>query len=302
MGSKGSADFYDCGWWAASRDSIDYTLTLEPGNYVVATGYQEWWNTNRNISVTVTSVDAEGNARAATQIGYSAFRLRSTEQGLQVNTEITVPEDSEKVIVSVTRTSGSDAVLSWIGVIGEELNLPPVDKSALQDAIDSVEELAEADYTEESWADLQTALENAVNVNDNADASQEEVDAAAAALEEAIANLVEKSDDDGSDDDGSNDDESDDDGSNDDGSDDDGSNDDGSDEDGSDEDGSDGDGFGGDDESDDDESDDDGSDDDESDDDASVETGDHTPIAMYSVIAIISMLVAIMVIKRRKMA
>lgn len=134
VGSKGSADFYNCGWWAASNATIDYTLTLEPGDYVLATGYQEWWSTSRYMKVTATSVDSEGNT---TELNSTSFRLKGTDQELQIVTNITVPEDSEKVLVSVGKTSGSDAVLSWIGVIAGEGTTPdtpdeePVEKENL---------------------------------------------------------------------------------------------------------------------------------------------------------------------------
>ena len=69
---------------------------------------------------------------------------------------------------------------------------PEVDKTALQAAIDAAEALNQAEYTEESWADFASALARAKNVNNNANATQDEVDAAKAALEAAIAALEKK--------------------------------------------------------------------------------------------------------------
>lgn len=117
MGSKGTGDFYDTGWWATSGSTIDYAFDVEPGNYVVATGHQEWWSTTRYQKITVTSVDSEGNE---TEIGSTSFTLASTDLDRQVNTIVEVPEDSDHIVVSVSKTSGSDPVLSWIGIISTD--------------------------------------------------------------------------------------------------------------------------------------------------------------------------------------
>lgn len=63
------------------------------------------------------------------------------------------------------------------------------DKSALAAAISKAEAQKEADYSAESWESLQTALEEAKEVNDAADATQEEVDEARENLEAAISDL-----------------------------------------------------------------------------------------------------------------
>ena len=47
MGSHTPGSFYDSGWWATSSGTIDYSFELEPGNYAVMTGYQEWWSSTR---------------------------------------------------------------------------------------------------------------------------------------------------------------------------------------------------------------------------------------------------------------
>ncbi len=65
----------------------------------------------------------------------------------------------------------------------------PVDKSALEQAIANAEQYQEKDYTEESWNVFADALAKAIEVNENVNATQEEVDAAANALNDAIANL-----------------------------------------------------------------------------------------------------------------
>ena len=121
MGSHTPGSFYDSGWWATSSGTIDYSFELEPGNYAVMTGYQEWWSSTRGIKITATSVDAEGNE---TEIGTTTFTL-SGEQDMQQRTDMTVPEDSDHVIVSISKASGSDPVLSWIGIVSTDEQTEP---------------------------------------------------------------------------------------------------------------------------------------------------------------------------------
>ena len=69
--------------------------------------------------------------------------------------------------------------------------VPAADKTALENAIAEAAQYEETDYTKASWAVFADALEKANEVNDNAEATQEEVDAAVKALNDAIAGLEE---------------------------------------------------------------------------------------------------------------
>ncbi len=69
---------------------------------------------------------------------------------------------------------------------------PVVDKTALVAKIAEVGLLSEENYTVESWEALQVVLAQAVVVNGNEKATQEEVDASVSALVAAIDDLVEK--------------------------------------------------------------------------------------------------------------
>ncbi len=71
------------------------------------------------------------------------------------------------------------------------------DKEELIAAIQSAQKEEETMYTAASWSNMQTALAAAIDVNKDANASQEEVDAARAALRTALANLEENSNPDG---------------------------------------------------------------------------------------------------------
>lgn len=71
----------------------------------------------------------------------------------------------------------------------EPLPEPSVDKSAMQTLISKAKGVAEKDCTKESYAVLSAALQSAETVDAKADASQDEVDTAAAALQKALDGL-----------------------------------------------------------------------------------------------------------------
>lgn len=72
------------------------------------------------------------------------------------------------------------------------INADEVDKAQLQELVDSVNALDKSPYTDESIEQLNEALANAQAVLDDLLATQEEVDSALEALNNALENLVEK--------------------------------------------------------------------------------------------------------------
>lgn len=81
--------------------------------------------------------------------------------------------------------------LAWTNLVlrGDE-PVPPVDKTHLQEAIGQAEGLDESVYTPNSWVPLVSALQVGKSVNDDPDATQEDVDSATNNIVTAIANLV----------------------------------------------------------------------------------------------------------------
>src|SRR5699024_11992400 len=63
---------------------------------------------------------------------------------------------------------------------------PEVNREALEAAIKAAEDKDEADFTEESWSVLASALEDAKGLLADKNASQEDIDAAVEALETAM--------------------------------------------------------------------------------------------------------------------
>lgn len=74
-----------------------------------------------------------------------------------------------------------------------EVTEPSVDKTALQNAVNSASSIVEEDYSEDSVAAFKSAFEKANSVLGNAAATQAEVDAAANALNSAVDELEVKS-------------------------------------------------------------------------------------------------------------
>ena len=93
--------------------------------------------------------------------------------------------------ITATAISGSGRIKDSCEVtVTSEIS--EVNKTALKAAIDEAETKKKDDYTEDSWNNFKAALDVAKEVFDNDDATQEEVNAAAAKLNKAIADLQKK--------------------------------------------------------------------------------------------------------------
>ncbi|WP_029231365.1 Ig-like domain-containing protein [Butyrivibrio sp. VCB2006] len=115
VGYKNSgSDIWGHGFWAAGNKTIDYVFTLEKGQYTVAEGFQEWWNTSRPTRITVT--DEAGNSLAQKN-----FTLGSSDSARLETVSFEVTEDT-KVTVSVAKTGNPDPVLSFIAVIKDSMD------------------------------------------------------------------------------------------------------------------------------------------------------------------------------------
>lgn len=115
VGFKNSgADIWGHGFWAAGNKTIDYTFTLEEGQYTVATGYQEWWNTSRPTRITV--IDADGK-----ELAKHNFTLGSSDSARLETVSFEISKET-KVTVRVAKTGNPDPVLSFIAVIKDSMD------------------------------------------------------------------------------------------------------------------------------------------------------------------------------------
>ena len=173
---------YAGGWWARGDKDITYQVTLPAGEHTIMLGCTGWWSMGRQMDVFYFVNDG-----AETKL-CDLDAVNSQE----VYSSGTITLDEESVVtLTVKKADGNDPILSWIAVSGTaaEEPEPVIDTAALQEAVDSANALAAEDYTAGSYADVKTALDAAETML-AAPTSQDEVDAAAAALQSAVQNLV----------------------------------------------------------------------------------------------------------------
>lgn len=126
MGTEGTSfgrysghDLYGNGWWAEKDQSIEYAFNLSPGEYIVYTGYQEWWNTKRGIRI---SAGKKNEAGTEEKLASKDFTLEQYDRNLVQELKFTVPggDDTSLVFVRVEKTGSADPVLSFISLVPEK--------------------------------------------------------------------------------------------------------------------------------------------------------------------------------------
>lgn len=177
IGLHDGRNYIETGWWASKDKNIEYAFDLKAGEYTVSTGFQEWWNANRNMKVTVMA----GEEVLAEQ----EFTLTGSDSDKQINQSFKLEKD-ETVKVIVSKIEGSDPVLSWIAVLGEETEKPQLDKTQLEAKISEVVADIQAtnkdEYTSASYelykASADKAVEVAQSVLTDENSTQEQVNKA----------------------------------------------------------------------------------------------------------------------------
>ena len=213
--------------WAASTDNVGvagYNVYLNasetPVNSETLVTDTEYSLTDltaaTNYSVTVTAVDAAGNASEGavrtftTKADKSALQTRVDEAKETVTNTAAYTEESLKALQAAI--NAAQAVLDDPAATQEAVNAqtdalnaaiaalvekPVVDKTKLQTAVEKAKEFTSNEdnkekYTEESWQVFEAAIEAAQTVLDNSAATQEEVNNALTDLEDAKKNLKTK--------------------------------------------------------------------------------------------------------------
>ena len=147
-------------------------------NLIKAMQYMEFKEANKDDLAKVIALAEEMNGKLDKYLdeGKAAFTTALTEAKEVYENEIATQEE---------------VTSAWQNLLDAMANmmLKP-DKGLLEDLITQAEGLNEADYEAQSFAVMRTALAAAKEVFDNVDADQEEIDASAAALKDAIAKLT----------------------------------------------------------------------------------------------------------------
>ena len=105
---------------------------------------------------------------------------------------ITLPKNEETTAIEYTlraKVTGDEASAKEAKVTVKETEKPEVNKEALKQKITDAKAIKNENYTEASWNTLQAAITAAEAVRDDADATQDVVDAQVTTLEEAINGL-----------------------------------------------------------------------------------------------------------------
>ncbi|RKP52924.1 hypothetical protein D7Z26_14315 [Cohnella endophytica] len=137
-----------------------------------------------------TLVDKITTALALSEAQYTTETWATLQTALTAAIGVNANIEAAQAEVNAAATALHSAIA---GLVEQETETgePGVSKTILVAKITAAQALDSTQYTTETWATLQTALTAAVSVNTNTDATQSEVNAAAAALQTAIAGLVE---------------------------------------------------------------------------------------------------------------
>lgn len=141
---------------------------------------QSWQFTEKEPQQDVDKTELKAAIDRATAINaseYTTASLTKMYEALETAKEVYENDKADQTAVNDAAKALNDACDALVRVS---------DKSVLQNLIAKVNGLKESDYTKESWNALQQALAAAVKIDANHDASQTDVDNAAAALQKAI--------------------------------------------------------------------------------------------------------------------
>lgn len=173
----GGSDTYTFGWYDPQGDKIQYKLPMEAGEYAVTFGFNDWWNYMSGRPMNLKAY--VGN----TPIDLGTCGGSGSENRFAITKELTVSANAD-VTLSVERGNGDAPVLSWISIQSKG-----VDRSSLKAQLNEAGKLVAAEYSEASYAAVNTAAKEAMPLLLRADSTQVKVDEAAAAIQTAISKL-----------------------------------------------------------------------------------------------------------------
>ena len=168
-------DNYDCGWYAYSGQSIQYTVPLEAGNYRMDLGFKEWWNQDRPMKVSLT-INGE-----TTELGTT----NTWKNGNPWNEETYdfSCESAGEATITVASNGGPDPVLSYIRI----QNL--LDTQGLKDVLAQAAALDRSQYEAAELANLDAAVSSAQPLLYQAATAQADLDGAAETIAAELAAL-----------------------------------------------------------------------------------------------------------------
>ena len=179
-GDGKTAETYTCSVndAAVGGHTLFFVFTGEGGDELF--DILSWQFTEKEPQQDVDKTELKAAIDRATAINaseYTTASLTKMYEALKTAKEVYENDKADQTAVNDAAKALNDACDALVRVS---------DKSELQNLIAKVNGLKESDYTKESWNALQQALAAAVKIDANHDASQTDVDNAAAALQKAI--------------------------------------------------------------------------------------------------------------------
>lgn len=179
-GDGKTAETYTCSVndAAVGGHTLFFVFTGEGGDELF--DILSWQFTEKEQQQDVDKTELKAAIDRATAINaseYTTASLTKMYEALKTAKEVYENDKADQTAVNDAAKALNDARGALVRVS---------DKSVLQNLIAKVSGLKESDYTKESWNALQQALAAAVKIDANHDASQTDVDNAAAALQKAI--------------------------------------------------------------------------------------------------------------------
>lgn len=176
-----SLDFYDCGWYAKSGQSIAYKIPLEAGEYEVILGFKEWWREgNKSRKMTV---KAEQNGSA--QILGTSNTWEGSNWWNRDAYSFTCNTDTE-VTFTLDKVSGQpDPALSFLQI------RRILDLADLKAAMGEAAGVHRSKYPVVKLASLDTAVQNGLELAMKSTATQIQINTAAQAIRNRITALGE---------------------------------------------------------------------------------------------------------------
>ena len=181
---------YTSGTWAALEEALEAAKAVAEDADALQNAVDEAADAlrgaldalvERGDKTALNSLIAE--AEALDEESYTSDTWAALEEALEAAKAVAEDADATQEEADAARAALAEAMNALI-VRG--------DKSRLDNLIDEAEKLKEEDYTADSWSKLKDALEEARKVAENEDATQEEIDAAKAALGTAVEGLETK--------------------------------------------------------------------------------------------------------------
>lgn len=190
--TKGTDNIYKFERIATNKLKLLITNSLNDNGDKVPVAIHEWSVPGSKLELTAADLQqAINDAQAYEKDQYTQATFRVLEEALMAAQESVTNENLTVMQIDHLIQNLQKAI---DGLVKDVVEPGPgnANKTVLANLIGDAGKMTAADYTTESWSSLSKALTAAIQMNDNAEATQEQVDAAVKTLQDAISGLIRK--------------------------------------------------------------------------------------------------------------